>query len=335
MLNLFVAVIMDNFEFLTRDSSILGPHHLDKFPAVWSDFDPHATGQYRINPNEKTELELGRMDAEKLPSLLTKLDPPVGLGDNAPQRLVYKKLIEMNIPIDELGQVTFRHTIVALIRTGLTTKKITKEESSNVTFRRQKELDREMRKEVQKKWKLNDQGLDEFVPDPDAVYDSSTGKMFGVLLMFDHWKVYNDRKTGIEEARAEIEKQKFITNQLEKLKKLEEELDRTDQLPPSGVRSGVLGSMNIATIIAGRPKDRPVPRPRKKSMMSTTSCDSRNALIAGDNPIESTAFVNDAYENDSTAQESPTLSVDFNNRVHRLSSDIQATKLDSGDDMPL
>ena len=30
MLNLFVAVIMDSFEFLTRDSSVLGPHHLDK-----------------------------------------------------------------------------------------------------------------------------------------------------------------------------------------------------------------------------------------------------------------------------------------------------------------
>ena len=31
MLNLFVAVIMDNFDYLTRDSSILGAHHLDEF----------------------------------------------------------------------------------------------------------------------------------------------------------------------------------------------------------------------------------------------------------------------------------------------------------------
>ena len=44
MLNLFVAVIMDNFEFLTRDSSILGPHHLDEFIRVWADYDPKATG---------------------------------------------------------------------------------------------------------------------------------------------------------------------------------------------------------------------------------------------------------------------------------------------------
>ncbi|ETN78652.1 transporter, cation channel family protein [Necator americanus] len=43
MLNLFVAVIMDNFDYLTRDSSILGPHHLDEFIRVWADYDPAAT----------------------------------------------------------------------------------------------------------------------------------------------------------------------------------------------------------------------------------------------------------------------------------------------------
>lgn len=43
MLNLFVAVIMDNFDYLTRDSSILGPHHLDEFVRVWADYDPAAT----------------------------------------------------------------------------------------------------------------------------------------------------------------------------------------------------------------------------------------------------------------------------------------------------
>ena len=48
MLNLFVAVIMDNFEFLTRDSSILGPHHLDEFIRVWADYDPKATGNQTV-----------------------------------------------------------------------------------------------------------------------------------------------------------------------------------------------------------------------------------------------------------------------------------------------
>ncbi|KAI2589170.1 CACNA1A isoform 54, partial [Pan troglodytes] len=44
MLNLFVAVIMDNFEYLTRDSSILGPHHLDEYVRVWAEYDPAACG---------------------------------------------------------------------------------------------------------------------------------------------------------------------------------------------------------------------------------------------------------------------------------------------------
>ena len=71
MLNLFVAVIMDNFEFLTRDSSILGPQHLDKFPEAWSDLDPHATGFIPV------------MELKKL---VSRLHPPLGMGDNAPER---------------------------------------------------------------------------------------------------------------------------------------------------------------------------------------------------------------------------------------------------------
>lgn len=42
MLNLFVAVIMDNFDYLTRDSSILGAHHLDEFVRIWGQYDPNA-----------------------------------------------------------------------------------------------------------------------------------------------------------------------------------------------------------------------------------------------------------------------------------------------------
>ena len=43
MLNLFIAVIMDNFDYLTRDSSILGPHHLDDYIQKWASYDPTAT----------------------------------------------------------------------------------------------------------------------------------------------------------------------------------------------------------------------------------------------------------------------------------------------------
>jgi hypothetical protein len=42
IINLFVAVIMDNFDYLTRDWSILGPHHLDEFGRIWAEYDHDA-----------------------------------------------------------------------------------------------------------------------------------------------------------------------------------------------------------------------------------------------------------------------------------------------------
>ena len=40
MLNIVVAVIMDSFDYLTRDTSILGSHHLGEFISVWCEYDP-------------------------------------------------------------------------------------------------------------------------------------------------------------------------------------------------------------------------------------------------------------------------------------------------------
>uniref|UniRef100_A0A8D1BRK8 Voltage-dependent N-type calcium channel subunit alpha n=1 Tax=Sus scrofa TaxID=9823 RepID=A0A8D1BRK8_PIG len=74
MLNLFVAVIMDNFEYLTRDSSILGPHHLDEFIRVWAEYDPAAC----------------RIHCKDMYSLLPCIAPPVGLGKTCPRRLAYE-----------------------------------------------------------------------------------------------------------------------------------------------------------------------------------------------------------------------------------------------------
>ena len=33
---------MDNFDYLTRDWSILGAHHLDEYVRIWSEYDPEA-----------------------------------------------------------------------------------------------------------------------------------------------------------------------------------------------------------------------------------------------------------------------------------------------------
>ncbi|CAB1342256.1 unnamed protein product [Coregonus sp. 'balchen'] len=75
MLNLFVAVIMDNFEYLTRDSSILGPHHLDEYVRIWAEYDQAACG---------------RIHYKDMYSLLRVIDPPLGLGKKCPHRVACK-----------------------------------------------------------------------------------------------------------------------------------------------------------------------------------------------------------------------------------------------------
>uniref|UniRef100_A0A8C7TV95 Calcium channel, voltage-dependent, N type, alpha 1B subunit, a n=1 Tax=Oncorhynchus mykiss TaxID=8022 RepID=A0A8C7TV95_ONCMY len=107
MLNLFVAVIMDNFEYLTRDSSILGPHHLDEFIRVWAEYDPAACGRIKY-------LDMYQM--------LLHMSPPLGLGKKCPPRVAYKRLVKMNMPIADDNTVHFTSTLMALIRTALEIK---------------------------------------------------------------------------------------------------------------------------------------------------------------------------------------------------------------------
>lgn len=75
IINLFVAVIMDNFDYLTRDWSILGPHHLDEFITLWSEYDPDAKGRIK------------HLDVV---TLLRKISPPLGFGKLCPYRVACK-----------------------------------------------------------------------------------------------------------------------------------------------------------------------------------------------------------------------------------------------------
>ncbi len=82
ILNLFVAVIMDNFDYLTRDWSILGPHHLDEFVRLWSEYDPDAKG---------------RIKHVDVVTLLRKISPPLGFGKLCPHRVACKVMEQKNI----------------------------------------------------------------------------------------------------------------------------------------------------------------------------------------------------------------------------------------------
>lgn len=51
--------------------------------------------------------------------MLLNMEPPVGFGAKCPKILAYRRLIRMNMPVDENGNVHFTTTLFALIRESL------------------------------------------------------------------------------------------------------------------------------------------------------------------------------------------------------------------------
>ncbi|XP_077188349.1 voltage-dependent R-type calcium channel subunit alpha-1E isoform X4 [Paroedura picta] len=181
MLNLFVAVIMDNFEYLTRDSSILGPHHLDEFVRIWAEYDRAACG--RIHYTEMYEM-------------LTLMSPPLGLGKRCPSKVAYKRLVLMNMPVAEDNTVHFTSTLMALIRTALDIK-IAKGGAD------WQQLDSELQKEILTIWPhLSQKMLDLLVPMPKTT-DLTIGKIYAAMMIMDYYKQSKAKKQ-----KQQLEEQK-------------------------------------------------------------------------------------------------------------------------------
>lgn len=64
----------------------------------------------------------GKITYQEMYDMLKNMDPPLGFGNKCPNRLAYKKLIRMNMPVDEDGKVSFTTTLFALIRENLNIK---------------------------------------------------------------------------------------------------------------------------------------------------------------------------------------------------------------------
>nr|XP_053655343.1 voltage-dependent calcium channel type A subunit alpha-1-like isoform X10 [Cherax quadricarinatus] len=168
MLNLFVAVIMDNFDYLTRDSSILGAHHLDEFIRIWAEYDPNATG---------------RIHYAEMYDMLRNMDPPLGFGNKCPYRLAYKKLIRMNMPLDNEGKVHFTTTLFALIRENLCIKMRPAEEMD--------QADLELRATIKKLWPIQAKKNIDYIVPPDSeltLERLTVGKIYGGLLIVENWR---------------------------------------------------------------------------------------------------------------------------------------------------
>ncbi|XP_072155545.1 muscle calcium channel subunit alpha-1 isoform X4 [Bemisia tabaci] len=170
IINLFVAVIMDNFDYLTRDWSILGPHHLDEFIRLWSEYDPDAKGRIK------------HLDVV---TLLRKISPPLGFGKLCPHRVACKRLVSMNMPLNSDGTVLFNATLFAVVRTSLRIKT-----EGNID-----DCNEELRAVIMKIWKRTSrQLLDQVVPPPGVDDEVTVGKFYATFLIQDYFRRFKKRK---------------------------------------------------------------------------------------------------------------------------------------------
>ncbi|XP_038219335.1 muscle calcium channel subunit alpha-1-like [Zerene cesonia] len=176
IINLFVAVIMDNFDYLTRDWSILGPHHLDEFIRLWSEYDPDAKGRIK------------HLDVV---TLLRKISPPLGFGKLCPHRVACKRLVSMNMPLNSDGTVLFNATLFAVVRTSLKIKT-----EGNID-----DCNTELRAVIKKIWKrTSPKLLDQVVPPPGDPNEITVGKFYATFLIQDYFRRFKKRKE--QETRA-------------------------------------------------------------------------------------------------------------------------------------
>nr|XP_020762656.1 voltage-dependent L-type calcium channel subunit alpha-1S [Odocoileus virginianus texanus] len=169
IINLFVAVIMDNFDYLTRDWSILGPHHLDEFKAIWAEYDPEATGRIK------------HLDVV---TLLRRIQPPLGFGKFCPHRVACKRLVGMNMPLNSDGTVTFNATLFALVRTALKIKTEGNFEQAN----------EELRAIIKKVWKRTSMKLLDQVIPPIGDDEVTVGKFYATFLIQEHFRKFMRRQ---------------------------------------------------------------------------------------------------------------------------------------------
>ncbi|XP_065647840.1 voltage-dependent N-type calcium channel subunit alpha-1B isoform X3 [Hydra vulgaris] len=169
LLNLFVAVIMDNFEYLTRDTSILGPHHIDEFIRCWSEFDPQASGTISHN---------------KLYGMMCYLSPPIGFGHKCPKVVAYKRLIRMNMPVNPDGTVSFYTTLLSLVRLSLDI--CTKGDNF--------ESDKELKTTIKFLWpKIKN--LQKFFPISTDEHQMTVGKIFCIKLLVMKFRKSREKNT--------------------------------------------------------------------------------------------------------------------------------------------
>lgn len=168
---------------------MLTTHPSDEYPTrVCSVSDHHwkIFVQYYLTENILCFFR-GLVHYTDLLPLLRQIDPPLGFGSKCPDLLAYKRLVRMNMPVDEEGKVHFKSTLFSLIRINLQIFMRSMEEMD--------QADQELRAAIQKSWPTTRGGnppmVDLLVPPPEETGPGklTVGKIYGGMLILENWKL--------------------------------------------------------------------------------------------------------------------------------------------------
>lgn len=152
--------------------------------------------------------------------MLKNMDPPLGFGNKCPNRLAYKKLIRMNMPLDDEGKVNFTTTLFALIRENLNIKMRSGKKIILKKFKHYKKMrypdfncfffilaeemdqaDEELRETITHIWPLQAKKiLDLLVPRTDVLNAGklTVGKIYVCLLVLENWRTTRFKKDKVQ-----------------------------------------------------------------------------------------------------------------------------------------
>ena len=155
----------------------------------------------------------GKLHHNQFFKMMRQMPPPLGFGQHCPLKLAYKKMILLNLPVDE-DQLTvhFETALFTIVRRNLSIKmpvEMTDWPRTTNLAKKQKwiikmlqgsaQADEELRQILVQNWPQSRKKLDLLVPRNEKVGRGAmtTGKLYTGLTMMGKWKMYRRKENGV------------------------------------------------------------------------------------------------------------------------------------------
>ncbi|XP_061188059.1 probable voltage-dependent N-type calcium channel subunit alpha-1B [Saccostrea echinata] len=174
VMNLFEAVIVNNFDYLHRDPSEVGPQHLYAFTDLW-----HKYASFH---------DPATMNIKNLEDFVKSMEPPLGFGSRCPKRQVYLFLMRMNLKLtrsetDGSLYVNFSNVMFGLVRLALG---LHNDQWKNENYAA-------LRSTIKKQLKVDEDRLNLMIP------DSQPEIGLREYIVIKKWKKFSQREMPLSE----------------------------------------------------------------------------------------------------------------------------------------